>query len=347
MNHKTAIVLVHYEDYAEKHYAECYQSLLRQNVAPDSFTIFIVNNGAETDYLKSTAGPMDIRFIDHQENVGWAGGNNAAIKIALEENYEYVVMLNMDTTLDDNWLTCLLEEAIRRPDTHILQSKILLYNSRKINSAGNRTHFLGYGYCHGYGQEEAAVLQEIDFASGASMLVKNDVFRKIGYFRENYFLYYDDMEFCWRARLAGYHIGLADKSICFHKYDSTNKLRQLFYLERNRLLTVLTLEKPGTLVLIAGPLVLAQIISGFYFVLHGYGKEILRLFSFFIQPQAWKYIFKTRREICKLRVKKDGELVKNFAGKIVFAEIKSPVLNWFFNPILWVYWNVVKHTIFW
>ena len=343
---KAAVILVHYEDYAEQYFAECYQSLVKQSVPADSFTVFIVNNGSTED-LSAAVGPIETRFIDQAANLGWSSGNNAAIKIALAEKYDPIIMLNMDTLLDPDWLKELLAEAARRPDIQIFQSKVLLYDSRRINSAGNRIHFLGYGFCHGYGREEAPALPEIEFASGASMLVKSDVFRKIGLFRENYFIYYDDLEFGWRARVAGYRIGLAEKSICFHKYVFSTKLKHLVDLECNRLLTMVTLEKPGTLLLIAPPLLLTQFLSGLYLVIGGFWREELRICAFFLKTETWRTIAATRREIRGLRVKKDRELVWHFSGRIIFSEIKNPVVKWLLNPILWTYWNIVKRLIFW
>ena len=343
---KAAVILVHYEDYAEQYFAECYQSLIDQDVPRGSFTVFIVNNGSKED-LSAAVGPIETRFIDQAENLGWSSGNNAAIKVALEERYDPIIMLNMDTLLDRHWLKELLAEADRRPDTQIIQSKILLYDSRRINSAGNRIHFLGYGFCHGYGREEAPPLPVLEFASGAAMLVKSDVFRKIGLFRENYFIYYDDLEFGWRARVAGFRIGFAEKSICFHKYVFSTKLKHLVDLECNRLLTMLTLEKPGTLLLIAPPLLLMQVISGLYLVVSGYWRQELRICEFFFNKATWRYISATRREIRALRVKKDRELIRHFSGRIIFSEIKNPVVKWLLNPILWTYWAIVKRFIFW
>ena len=106
-------------------------------------------------------------------------------------------------------------------DVHILQSTVLLGGGETLQTDGNRLHYLGYGYCGGYGRARTAPPKEtsIDYASGAAMLVKREVFEAVGLFRDEYFLYYDDMEFCWRARLAGFNVGIAASSICRHQYN--------------------------------------------------------------------------------------------------------------------------------
>lgn len=74
------------------------------------------------------------------------------IRVALPEAFAYVVMLNVDTVVDREWLSALVHAADEHSDIHIWQSRILLHGMTKVNSLGNRIHYLGFGYCHGYGQ---------------------------------------------------------------------------------------------------------------------------------------------------------------------------------------------------
>ena len=179
------------------------------------------------------------------------------------------------------------------------------------------------------------------------MLVKKEVFKKVGLFRDDYFMYCEDLEFCWRARLAGFEVGLAEKSICHHKYSISNVLNAIYYVERNRLLTVLTLGKWGTILLILPALILVGIGSILYFSLAGHGGAMRNLIRYFVRWETWRSILERRQEIKKLRVKKDAEIVKRFSGFIVFAEIRNPFFNYLINPMLGLHWAIVRQFIFW
>lgn len=345
---KVAVILLNYDDYADRFLTECYESLQKQSYPLDSFKLFIVNNAAIPsgkaliERLAKTAS-----VLDNPENMGWAAGNNQAIAEALRQGFEYIVLLNIDTVADKRWLEELVKEA-EASEAHIIQSKILLFGSDRINSLGNHTHFLGYSYCYGYGKKEPSIKPEpMHFASGASMLVKREVFDRVGLFREEYFLYYEDMEFCWRARLAGFNLRLADRSICYHKYDFRNKMSFLYLFEKNRLLTMLTLQKKRTLLLILPCLFMAQIFSGLYFLVTGHGKSQWKLLLYFLKISTWRHILRTRRQVCRLRLRNDRELVKCYKGKIVFAEIRVPFFNLIINPLLSAYWAVARRLIVW
>jgi GT2 family glycosyltransferase len=255
----------------------------------------------------------------------------------------------MDTVVDPDWLTRLVEAADKQPDLHILQSKLLVYGTDQVNSLGNRIHYLGYGYCNGYGSQPASPPKAVrmDYASGAAMLVKREVFETIGLFREDYFMYYEDMEFCWRARLAGYNVGLADASICHHRYSAQNAFRFLYYSQRNRLLTCFTLEKPGTLLLTLPCLILAECVVSVYFVIRGWGRTQWDVCRYFFNTATWTTILATRREVKRLRRRNDADIVRAFAGQVHSAYIHHWFLRYVCNPLLWLYWAVVRTLIVW
>lgn len=346
---RVAVVLLQHGEYAKKFLVPCYESLCAQTYPMERFTLFIVDNASTPEsqaYLRAMA--PQARILPQKENGGWPGGNNAGIRLALQEEFDDVVLLNMDTKLDEEWLANLVQKAQNNPNLDILQSKILLYGTNRINSLGNRIQFLGYGYCNAYGQEESPRNHlPIDFASGASMLVKRRVFEKIGFLREEYFLYGEDLEFCWRARLAGFQVGMAEQSVCHHKYDVRNIIQAIFYVERNRLATLFTLEKWQTLTLILPALFLFEVGVLVYFTLRGRGRAMVQLVRYFLTPKTWKTILRYRKENQSLRVRKDYEIIKGFSGPIIFAEIKNPAFNILVNPLLWLYWSMVRIFIFW
>jgi len=300
---RVAVILVNYGDYALRFLQSCYESLLAQTFPKGQWSLFIVDNASTPEsraFLEQVA--KEARILPVKGNLGWAGGNNSAIRIALREGYDYFVMLNMDVVLDGEWLKHFAEDAERRGDVEIFQSKIYLHGTDRINSFGNRIQFLGYGYCNGYGRKGPVPSTPIDFASGASMLVKREVFERCGLFCEEYFLYGEDLEFCWRARLAGYRVGLAERSICYHKYDFRNILNALYYVERNRLLSLFTLEKWGTLLLTLPALLLFEMGAFLTFTLRGKGGVFVQILHYFLQKRTWRFLRDRRRQIKRLRL---------------------------------------------
>lgn len=347
---RVAVILVNHHDYARQYLPDCYASLSAQTYPADRFGLFIVNNAVtppERAWVAQTAPTA--RLLDNAGNPGWAGGNNTAIRVALQEGHDACVMLNIDTIVAPDWLERLVEAAQTRPDVQILQSLILLHGTDRINSRGNRLQFLGFGYCLGYGQERETLRQPqpMDYASGAAMLVAREVFEAIGLFEESYFMYYDDVEFCWRARLAGFNVGLAERSVCHHKYRFATTLQFLYHLERNRLRMLVTMARLGTLAIIAPALVASEAVLTLYFLARGWGAVRWRLWREWWRPATWRAMAARRRTVQALRRRRDADIVRGFAGRVVFAEVNPPILRYLCNPLLALYWALARRVIVW
>ena len=155
------------------------------------------------------------------------------------------------------------------------------------------------------------------------------------------------MEFCWRARLAGYNVGVAEQSVCQHKYDFKRVLDHVDCIERNRWVTLLTLEKPATLLLILPPLLLVQAGSMLYFIFTGHGKTMGRFLRSLLSAETWAAIRQARRRMRALRRRRDADIVRGFAGPIVFAEVRHPFVRFLVNPLLQAYWAAARCLIFW
>jgi GT2 family glycosyltransferase len=268
--------------------------------------------------------------------------------VALAEGAQAVVLLNVDTVLARDWLAHLALAAAQRPAAHILQSKILLQGTNRLNSLGNRIHFLGYGYCAGHGRQEGwQVSGAMHFASGASMLIKREVFERIGLFREDYFLYGEDLEFCWRAQLAGFNLGLVEESVCHHRYRFRRQPELIFLRERNRWTTLLTLPRRRTLLVLAPCLLVSQLLLCAYGLGVGWGGGVWRLLRHFSRPSTWRQLRLVRRQVQQLRVRSDAEIVRGFAGTIEFPDFGGFVLRCVLNPCLQAYWWVARRLIVW
>ncbi|KKU12292.1 MAG: Glycosyl transferase family 2 [Parcubacteria group bacterium GW2011_GWC2_45_7] len=381
MQPKVGIILINYKDYAKRFLADCRDSLRLIDYPKDKYVVYIVDNATSPEtraYLQEIYPEAVV--IPNLENSGWGGGNNLGIEQSFKDGCEDVVLANMDVIVHKDWLKELVSAAYSdsgqattesglatNPSDSkigIAQSKLLLWpvgsdGVQRINSLGNEIHFLGFGYCRGYGEEnrdvsnfvtqslETSHFPDIPYASGASMYVKGEVFRKIGLCNPAFFMYHDDLEICLKAKCAGYRVVLAPASVMWHKYEFGRSVRQIYYMERNRLITVLEFYKISTLILLA-PMFSVMELGLLGSSLAGrYDKAKLRSWAYFWHFDNWKKIFQERRRIQRLRTIKDSELMRDFTGKILFQEIANPVLRYFVNPVFNAYWQVAKRLMWW
>ena len=187
----------------------------------------------------------------------------------------------------------------------------------------------------------------IPYASDACMYVKGEVFKKIGLCNPDFFMYHDDMELCLKAKLVGYRVVLAPRSIMWHKYEFKRSIMQVYFMERNRLLTMLEFYKWPTLIILAPAFFALElgVLAGS--IIGKYAKPKLRSWGYFFNLRNWKMILRDRKKIQTMRTISDRALTRDFTGKILFQEVMSPVLKYLVNPIFNAYWQVAKRMMWW
>lgn len=157
-----------------------------------------------------------IIFIQAGENGGFAAGNNIGIKYALEkDDFEYIWLLNNDTVIEKNSLSKLINYASKN-NIGIAGSALMYYNdSNELQAYGGTINkFFGTGK-HILNQNN--IEKDLDYVVGASFLISRDVITKIGLLPEEYFLYYEETDYCFNARKNGFTLGIEPKSIVYHK----------------------------------------------------------------------------------------------------------------------------------
>jgi len=221
----------------------CVQSL-RKATYP-ALGVAIVDNG-------STDGSVD-RFrellpgctiIETGENLGYAGGNNVGIRYWLDRRMDYILILNNDTCVDPGFLQPMV--SAMQDDSRLgLIGPMILYETdpNTVQSVGLDVYIsLGIVRYSGDGEENRGqhqCLRRVQFLGGICMLVRREVFEKVGLLDETFFMYAEEVEFLARAARVGYHAAVAGTAKIWHKGKaSTNKVHGLFlyYMTRNRVL---------------------------------------------------------------------------------------------------------------
>lgn len=241
MQKKVFIVILNWN--GAKDTIECIESL--NGIDYDNFQTVIVDNGSIDDSLQVLKKKFSkSTYIESKTNRGYAGGNNLGIDYALRNGADYVLLLNNDTTVEKDFLKKLVEAGEQDKSIGILGPKICFWsNPETIWFAGGMINWMKTSGIHiGLGEAEKGkrdAIKEVDFLTGCSLLVKKAVFEKIGKLSEDYFLYYEDTDFCCRARKAGYKCLYVPLSKIYHKVSRSTEpgsRSYVYYHTRNGLM---------------------------------------------------------------------------------------------------------------
>lgn len=355
MTKKVGVILINFKDYATRFLIPCRDSLRAQAYSKELIKIYIVDNASSPETRNYLQANYPEAKVSERADGNYAAANNLGFKSAREDGCEFLVTVNMDTEMDSNWLSELVRALENNPTAGIAQSKILLFpkneeekKNPKINSLGNVIHFLGFGFTSGYGETDHEILgyPEISgYASGCSFIIRSELLNTIGGYNEEYYMYHDDLELSLKVKLIGQKIILAPKSIIYHKYEFSRSKKMVYYMERNRYLTLLSFYPPYLLILIGIPGVIMDAGMFFFSLLNGWFKEELKIYSYFLTSKNFDKINEERNKIKSFKNINFANIAKNFSGKIEFQEISNPILKYLVNPVFNLYWQIVKKII--
>jgi GT2 family glycosyltransferase len=353
---RVGIILVNYQNYARKFLDSCRDSLRAQTYA--DFKVYLIDNASTAEsatYLR-TAYPEATIILRADGN--YCAANNAGMKQALADQCEYLVAANMDTEFFPDWLTELVKALDNNPEAGLAQSLILLApktdqekDKPLINTTGNLIHFLFFGFTENYQRPLSAWSVSSDYpeikgyASGCSLMMRAEVFKIIGGYNEDYYMYHDDLDVSLKARLAGYKIILAPQSRLYHKYEFERSVKMLYYMERNRILSFLTFYPAGARWLLSPALVIMDLGMLLFSIFNGWFGTKLKIYAYFLSPETHRKIKQERLRLSHLAKVPRRQISASFKGRIEFQEIANPVLKYLVNPLFNAYWQLVKKII--
>src|SRR4030042_666389 len=252
---KISTVVLNYNGLSET--LDCLNSL--RKIQEKNFTVetIVVDNNSSNGSFEVLSKLKGIEFISNSQNLGFSGGNNMGIKKAILKNTDAVLILNNDTIVDKLALIN-LAQALEFGD--IISPKIYFAPGFEFHKDRYKKSELGKVIWYAGGEidwqnvigkhtgvdkvdtGQFSKRKEINLATGACMLVRREVFEKIGLFDEKYFLYLEDMDFCVRAKNAGFKIIFEPQAIIWHKnagsVGGSGSRLQDYFISRNRLLFV-------------------------------------------------------------------------------------------------------------
>ena len=216
---KLYIVILHYGKVEDT--LECIKSLKNQKVSC-KIKVVIVDNSPKKelkDNIKNILiGGIPIDYIPANKNLGFSKGVNIGIRKALADiEMTHVLILNNDTVCDENMLHRLvnLNADISGPVIKFDHQCNWMYDHGwKINWWTGRTKHIENSKLE---TQNSKINEKIDYISGCCMLVKRKVFETIGLFDEDYFFYFEDVDFCVRAKQKGYRIAVTENAMIYHK----------------------------------------------------------------------------------------------------------------------------------
>ncbi|MDB5311377.1 MAG: hypothetical protein JWO38_5579 [Gemmataceae bacterium] len=182
-------------------------------------------------------------LVRNPVNGGWSGGNNTGIRYALDRGAEQVILLNNDTTVHPDLAARLLAAADAHPDFGVI-GPVIRYMDEPDLTMTDGTVFNRPGY-PGFFQRQAVperatdppAVDEVDIVNGCCMMVRADVFRRVGLIDDRFFLIHEEADFCLRVREAGWTCGVLAEALVWHKGSSafkrSGKRWQRYYDTRN------------------------------------------------------------------------------------------------------------------
>jgi len=355
MIRRIAIVISpNWKDYAEKYLAECLESIRSQDFEGES-KIFLVDNETNEKsflYLKKIAPEAEI--VRNETNDGFAKGNNEAIKIALRADFDYIVLFNMDTVVEASCLTELVKTVESDEKIGAVQARLMMWPEKtRVNSLGNATHFLGFGYCQNYKEIYTEVTELVDnksfnvgYPSGAAVLFRAEVLKKVGLFDEEFWMYNEDQDLGWRIWLSGFRCVLAPGAVTYHKYEFAKSIKQYYFMDRNRIIAIIKNYHILTLVFVLPAFLVMEIGLLFFASNQGWLKEKIKVWQYFFNRKNWVYILRERKKSQTLRQVRDRDIVGMITGRIWYQEVGDWKLK-VINPIFSLYWWMVRKIIVW
>ncbi len=225
------------------------ESLLKSfllHYAPSQIEIIVVDNGSKDNHvIKWQEIYPEIKFLRSEKNLGFAGGNNLGTSVATGD---YLFYINNDTEVTAGLIQSLASTLDNNPSVGMVSPKIRFFQNPDIIQYAGFTE-MNYNTCRnrciGEFQTDSGQFDHIEgptgYIHGAAMMVRRTAIQQAGLMPENFFLYYEELDWCERIKRAGFSIWINTNALIYHKESISvgkNSPLKEFFMNRNRILFI-------------------------------------------------------------------------------------------------------------
>ncbi len=236
-----SIIVVNYKGAEDT--ITCLRSFADVDWPEDKLELVVVDNASGSDDVdRIKAAVPQAKVVRSSTNRGFAGGCNLGVE---KSSGEYVAFINNDARPDRRFLTAAIPVLDRSPDVGAVATKVLDWDGETIDFAGAGMSWYGQAFKLGVGQRpgtDPEVERDVLFGTGSSLIMRADVFQRVGGFDEDYFMFFEDVDLGWRLWVLGYRVRYVPASVSYHRHhasmSSIGSWREKFLLERNALYTI-------------------------------------------------------------------------------------------------------------
>lgn len=209
----------------------------------ENWEIVLVDNGSKPSNLEEDSSKFEkVKFIHSEKNLGFAGGNNIGLDYC---KGDFIFFINNDTEVEPDLLDELIPWMENQNNLGILSPKLCYFHDKKLLQYAGATPMSKLSIRNegiGWKEKDEGQYDEIRqtaYIHGAAMIVPKKVLDKVGPMFDDYFLYYEEYDWCERIAKAGFEIWYYGKSVVYHKESVStgqDSPLKIYYLTRNRLL---------------------------------------------------------------------------------------------------------------
>jgi len=241
--HLVSIITVNYNQ------PETTEALLQSVISKNNYQeiqMIVVDNGSQNDPVPCWKNKYPwVHFVRSENNLGFAGGNNLGIR---ESTGDYLFLINNDTEVTPGLIGSLSAQLEKNPQVGIISPKIKYFDAPDtLQYAGftSMNYYSARNQCIGQFEKDAGQYDHLTgktgFAHGAAMMVRKCALKKAGLMPEQFFLYYEELDWCDRFKRIGYEVWVDMQAIIYHKESISvgeNSMLKTYFMNRNRMLYI-------------------------------------------------------------------------------------------------------------
>jgi GT2 family glycosyltransferase len=314
----------------------CVESVRRDDTEHE---LIVVNNGARGPEIEAVGDLPGVKLVEAGGNIGFAAGSTLGAEHATGE---VLLFLNPDTTVAPGAIDA-LARALDDPSVGIAMARLRLMNEpERLNSTGCVIHITGLAWSDGYGEpvESLTDTREITYANGSALAIRADLFRSLGGFTPELFIYHEDLELGWRVRMRGLRVVIEPAADVLHEYEYSRNVKKNYFMERNRLIFVSSAYSMRMLLLLAPALLAAEAGLTLVALRQGWFRDKVRGWAWVAGHARW--LASHRRLLQSERVVPDRELARHLTATVDPKMVDVPAFVRTANPLLERYWSLVR-----